>query len=319
YFDFLQLQLTGREQFFLFLAFALAFAVKVPMFPFHTWLPDAHVEAPTAGSVILAGVLLKMGTYGFVRFSLPILPDATRELLPWMAALSIIGIIYGALVAMAQKDMKKLVAYSSVSHLGFVMLGLFALNGPGINGSILQMINHGLSTGALFLLVGIIYERRHTRMIAEYGGLSAVMPLYATIFLIITMSSIGLPTLNGFVGEFTILVGAFNRTWWWALLAALGIVLGAAYMLWMYQRVFFGPLTNPENQGLKDLNRREILYLAPLVILCFWIGLYPRPFFRVLDRPVREIVARFDPGSATAVADTEPARPVRAVAGGAGE
>jgi NADH-quinone oxidoreductase subunit M len=309
-------------QFWIFLAFFVGFAIKVPMFPFHTWLPDAHVEAPTAGSVILAGVLLKMGTYGFVRFSLPILPDATRQLLPWMAALSIIGIIYGALVAMAQKDMKKLVAYSSVSHLGFVMLGLFALNGPGINGSILQMINHGLSTGALFLLVGIIYERRHTRMIAEYGGLSAVMPLYATIFLIITMSSIGLPTLNGFVGEFTILVGAFNRTWWWALLAAIGIVLGAAYMLWMYQRVFFGPLTNPENQGLKDLNRREILYLAPLVLLCFWIGLYPRPFFRVLDRPVRDIVARFDPGSATAVAATEPdaaARPVRAVAGGAGE
>jgi NADH-quinone oxidoreductase subunit M len=293
-------------QIWIFLAFFVGFAIKVPMFPFHTWLPDAHVEAPTAGSVILAGVLLKMGTYGFIRFSLPILPDATRELLPWMAGLSIIGIIYGALVAMAQKDMKKLVAYSSVSHLGFVMLGLFALNGPGINGAVLQMINHGLSTGALFLLVGVIYERRHTRLIAEYGGLSAVMPLYATVFLIITMSSIGLPTLNGFVGEFTILVGAFNRVWWWALLAALGIVLGAAYMLWMYQRVFFGPLTNPENKGLKDLTRRELVYLMPLVILCFVIGLWPGPFFAVIDKPVHYVVAKVDPslGTGTALAAT---------------
>jgi NADH-quinone oxidoreductase subunit M len=286
------------------------------MFPFHTWLPDAHVEAPTAGSVILAGVLLKMGTYGFVRFSLPILPDATVRLLPWMAALSLIGIIYGALVAMAQKDMKKLVAYSSVSHLGFVMLGLFALNGPGLNGSILQMINHGLSTGALFLLVGVIYERRHTRLISEYGGLSAVMPLYATIFLIITMSSIGLPTLNGFVGEFTILVGAFQRVWWWGLLAAIGIVLGAAYMLWMFQRVFFGPLTNPENKGLKDLTGREILYLAPLVVLCFWIGLYPKPFFRVLEQPVRYVVEKVDPTYATAVAASASSAPATTAAAG---
>src|SRR5689334_5829792 len=261
-------QIPPELQLWIFLAVFVGFAIKVPMFPFHTWLPDAHVEAPTAGSVILAGVLLKMGTYGFVRFSLPILPDATRRCLPWVAALSIVGIIYGALVAMAQKDMKKLVAYSSISHLGFVMLGLFALNGPGLNGGVLQMINHGLSTGALFLLVGVIYERRHTRMIAEYGGLSAVMPLYATIFLIITMSSIGLPALNGFVGEFTILVGAFNQTWWWALLAALGIVLGAAYMLWLFQRVFFGPLTNSENRNLQDLNKRELAYLLPLVLLC---------------------------------------------------
>jgi NADH-quinone oxidoreductase subunit M len=279
-------------QFWVFLAFFVGFAIKVPMFPFHTWLPDAHVEAPTAGSVILAGVLLKMGTYGFVRFSLPILPDATWRLLPWMVALSIIGIIYGALVAMAQKDMKKLVAYSSVSHLGFVMLGLFALNGPGLNGSVLQMINHGLSTGALFLLVGIIYERRHTRMIAEYGGISAQMPVYATIFLIITMSSIGLPTLNGFVGEFTILVGAFNRNWWWAVAGAIGIVLGAAYMLWMYQRVFFGPLTNPKNEKLQDLNSREVICLVPVVLLCFWIGLYPRPFFRVLEKPIEYVVQK---------------------------
>jgi NADH-quinone oxidoreductase subunit M len=281
-------------QFWIFLAFFVGFAIKVPMFPFHTWLPDAHVEAPTAGSVILAGVLLKMGTYGFVRFSLPILPQATIELLPWMAGLSIIGIVYGALVAMAQKDMKKLVAYSSVSHLGFVMLGMFALNPPGLNGSILQMINHGLSTGALFLLVGIIYERRHTRMIAEYGGISKQMPVYATYFLIITMSSIGLPALNGFIGEFTILVGAFARNWVWATFGALGIVLGAAYMLWMYQRVFFGPLDNPENAKLQDLDRREIGYLLPIVVLCFWIGLYPAPFFRILERPVNYVVARVD-------------------------
>jgi NADH-quinone oxidoreductase subunit M len=289
-------------QLWIFWAFFIGFAIKVPMFPFHTWLPDAHVEAPTAGSVILAGVLLKMGTYGFVRFSLPILPDATMELLPWMAAISIIGILYGALVAMAQKDIKKLVAYSSVSHLGFVMLGLFALNGPGIAGAVLQMINHGLSTGALFLLVGIIYERRHTRLIAEYGGLSAVMPRYATIFLIITMSSIGLPALNGFVGEFTILVGAFDRNWLWALAGAIGIVLGAAYMLWMYQRVFFGPLTNPENRNLPDLDKRELAYLVPIVLLCFWIGLYPKPFFDVLEKPVKQVVRAVDPAYRTEVA-----------------
>jgi len=295
-------QIPPDLQLWIFLAFFVGFAIKVPMFPFHTWLPDAHVEAPTAGSVILAGVLLKMGTYGFVRFSLPILPDATRRCLPWVAGLAIVGILYGALVAMAQKDMKKLVAYSSISHLGFVMLGLFALNGPGLNGGVLQMINHGLSTGALFLLVGVIYERRHTRMIAEYGGLSAVMPLYATIFLIITMSSIGLPALNGFIGEFTILIGAFNRTWWWALLGALGIVLGAAYMLWMFQRVFFGPLTHEENRGLKDLNGRELAYLLPLVVLCFWIGLYPRPFFRVLEKPVDYVVAKVDASYGAALA-----------------
>ncbi|MCZ6506685.1 MAG: NADH-quinone oxidoreductase subunit M [Acidobacteria bacterium] len=281
-------------QWWIFLAFFVGFAIKVPMFPFHTWLPDAHVEAPTAASVILAGVLLKIGTYGFVRFSLPILPEGTRALLPWMVGLSLVGIIYGALVAMAQKDMKKLVAYSSVSHLGFVMLGVFALNTSGLNGGILQMINHGLSTGALFLLVGVLYERRHTRMIADYGGLSSKMPLFATIFLIMTLSSIGLPTLNGFVGEFTILVGAFNRVWWWALVGAVGIVLGAAYMLWMFQRVFFGPITNPENENLADLNKRELLYLMPIVILCFWIGLYPKPFFAVLEKPVDYIVRKVD-------------------------
>src|SRR5436305_1613486 len=229
-----------------------------------------------------------------------------------VSVLSLIGTISGALVAIAQKDMKKLVAYSSLSHLGFVMLAMFALHGPGLNGSVLQMINHGLSTGALFLLVGVIYERRHTRLIAEYGGLSQVMPGYAVVFLIITMSSIGLPTLNAVVGEFTILVGAFNRVWWWGLIAALGIVLGAAYMLWMYQRVFFGPLTNPDNRGLQDLNRREILYLAPLILLCFWIGLYPKPFLAVLEKPVNYVVAKVDPHYATA-------SPVPVAAAAAGE
>ncbi len=279
-------------QFWIFLAFFVGFAIKVPMWPFHTWLPDAHVEAPTAGSVILAGVLLKMGTYGFVRFSLPLLPDATMKAVAWVGPLAIIAIIYGALVAMAQKDMKKLVAYSSVSHMGFVMLGMFALNAPGLRGAILQMINHGVSTGALFLLVGIVYERRHNRLIAEYGGIAKVMPLYAMFFMVMTMSSIGLPTLNGFIGEFTILIGAFNHSWVWALFAATGIVLGAAYMLWMYQRVFFGELTNEKNKDLKDLNRREQWTLIPLIILAFWIGLYPKPFFRIMEPTVTRVLER---------------------------
>ena len=285
-------QVPGGLQFWVFLAFFVGFAIKVPMFPFHTWLPDAHVEAPTAGSVILAGVLLKMGTYGFVRFSLPLLPDATLEAVGWVGWLSLIAIIYGALVAMAQKDMKKLVAYSSVSHMGFVMIGMFALNQAGLRGSILQMLNHGISTGALFLLVGMVYERRHNRLISEYGGLAKVMPVYATFFMIITMSSIGLPTLNGFIGEFTILIGAFQHQWWWAVLAATGIVLGAGYMLWMYQRVFFGELSNEKNKTLTDLNLREQWTIIPLIVLAFWIGLYPKPFFRIMEPTVDRVLER---------------------------
>jgi NADH-quinone oxidoreductase subunit M len=284
--------MPGGLQFWVFLAFFVGFAIKVPMFPFHTWLPDAHVEAPTAGSVILAGVLLKMGTYGFVRLSLPLLPDATVKAVGWVGLLSIIAIIYGALVSMAQKDMKKLVAYSSVSHMGFITLGMFALNAPGLRGAILQMINHGISTGALFLLVGIVYERRHNRMISEYGGIAKVMPLYATFFMIIALSSLGLPTLNGFIGEFTILIGVFHHSWVWALFAATGIVLGAAYLLWMYQRVFFGEITNDKNKGLTDLNLREQWTLIPLIVMAFWIGLYPKPFFRLMEPTVDRVLQR---------------------------
>jgi NADH-quinone oxidoreductase subunit M len=273
-------------QFWIFLGFFFGFAIKVPMFPFHTWLPDAHVEAPTAGSIILAAVLLKMGTYGFVRFALPILPDATKQLLVPIVILALIGIIYGALVSLVQKDMKKLVAYSSVSHLGFVMLGMFALNPAGLQGSVIQMINHGISTGALFLLVGMIYERRHTRMIAEYGGLAKQMPKYAAFFLIAALSSMGLPALNGFIGEFTILLGAANSVQFgtiaYAVVAAIGIVLGAAYLLWLYQRVFWGPLDNPANATLTDMNRREFGLMFALVLLMIWLGVYPKPLFEAI-------------------------------------
>ena len=284
-------------QVWVFVAFAIGFAIKVPMFPFHTWLPDAHVEAPTAGSVILAGVLLKMGTYGFVRFSLPLLPQASANptVVKWMVGLSIVAIIYGALVSLMQRDMKKLIAYSSVSHLGFCTLGIFALNPHGLQGSVIQQINHGISTGALFLIVGLIYERRHTREIKELGGLSSVMPVYATLFMIVMLSSIGLPLLNGFIGEFTILQGAYEANWHWAAWAVAGIVLGAAYMLWLYQRTMFGPCENPKNQILKDLSFREIMTLVPLIIWAFWIGLYPKPFFDVLDKPVNAIVERVNP------------------------
>ena len=282
-------------QVWIFAGFFFGFAIKVPMFPFHTWLPDAHTEAPTAGSIILAAVLLKMGTYGFVRIALPILPQATIKWLPFIIGLSIVGIIYGALVTLVQKDMKKLIAYSSVSHLGFVMLGMFALNPMGLKGSVIQMINHGISTGALFLLVGIIHERRHSRMIADYGGLAKQMPMYATLFLIAALSSMGLPALNGFIGEFTILLGAANRNIWWAVSAAIGIVLGAAYLLWLYQRVFWGPLDNPANKNVRDLNRRELGLLVALVAVMVWIGIYPKPIFDMIDKPVEYVVQKVDP------------------------
>ena len=285
------LDLPVDLQWWVFLALFLGFAVKVPMFPFHTWLPDAHTDAPTAGSVILAAVLLKMGTYGFIRFSLPILPEATATFVPMVVTLSIIGIIYGALVALAQRDWKRLVAYSSVSHMGLVMLGMFALTRVGITGSIVQQLNHGISTGALFLIVGIVYERRHTREIAEYGGLSKVMPVYAVIFLIMTLSSIGLPTLNGFIGEILILQGVFVGNKMWAAVAATGIVLGAAYMLWLYQRTMFGNIENPKNKSLPDLNAREVATFVPLIVLAFWIGLYPAPFLNRLESSVTYVMS----------------------------
>ena len=294
-FDVTQLQQFGFDptlQWWVFLAFFLGFAIKVPMFPFHTWLPDAHTDAPTAGSVILAAILLKMGTYGFIRFSLPILPEASREFVPMMALLSFIAIVYGALVAMAQQDWKRLVAYSSVSHMGMVTLGMFALNPVGVTGSIVQQLNHGISTGALFLIVGIVYERRHTRLISEYGGLSKVMPVYAAVFMIMTLSSIGLPALNGFIGELLILQGVFVFSTLWAAVAASGIVLGAAYMLWLYQRTMFGKLENPKNEKLADLSLREFATFAPLLILAVWIGLYPAPFLNRLTSSVDRVMAR---------------------------
>src|SRR5438093_4308192 len=283
---------AANLQWWVFLAFFLGFAIKVPMFPFHTWLPDAHTDAPTAGSVILAAVLLKMGTYGFLRFSLPILPEASRQFVPMMVLLSIIGIVYGALVALAQKDWKRLVAYSSVSHMAMVMLGMFALNPVGITGSIIQQLNHGISTGALFLLVGIVYELRHTRDISEYGGLSKVMPVFAAVFLIMTMSSIGLPTLNGFIGEFLILQGVFVASKVWAAFAASGVVLGAAYMLYLYQRTMFGKIENPKNERLLDLSHREFATFAPLIVLAVWIGLYPAPFLTRLNTSVLHVMER---------------------------
>jgi len=301
-------------QWWVFLAFFLGFAIKVPMFPFHTWLPDAHTDAPTAGSVILAAVLLKMGTYGFLRFSLPILPDASRHFVPMMVLLSIIGIVYGALVALAQKDWKRLVAYSSVSHMAVVMLGMFALNPVGITGSIVQQLNHGISTGALFLLVGVVYERRHTREISEYGGLSKVMPVYAAVFLVMTMSSIGLPTLNGFIGEFLILQGVFVVSKVWAAFAASGVVLGAAYMLYLYQRTMFGKIENPKNERLLDMGQREFATFAPLLILAVWMGIYPAPFLRRLEKSVQHIVERVSPQYAQAyLANCDPTpKPVTA-------
>ncbi|MBI4365121.1 MAG: NADH-quinone oxidoreductase subunit M [Candidatus Latescibacteria bacterium] len=294
-FDLLELYdtpLMRGAQLWLFGAFAIAFAIKVPMFPFHTWLPDAHAEAPTAGSVILAGVLLKMGVYGFVRFAMPLFPEAAFAYTPWIIGLSLIGIVYGALVAMVQQDVKKLVAYSSVSHLGFVMLGLFVWNTQGIQGGILQSINHGLSTGALFLAVGILYERRHTREIGEFGGLSETLPWFAALFLIVCLSSIGLPGLNGFIGEFLVLLGAFRASPVVSAVAATGVILAAVYLLWMFQRVMFGPVTNEKNRGLKDLTRREFWTLAPVIFFIIWIGVYPNTFLRKLDTSVAELMDR---------------------------
>jgi len=288
-------RIPAGAQFWLFLAFAAAFAIKVPMWPLHSWLPDAHVEAPTAGSVILAGVLLKMGTYGFLRFNIPLFPQASLQLAPWIGVLAVIGILYGAAVSYPQRDVKKLVAYSSVSHLGFVMLGLFALNSQGIQGGVLQMVNHGLSTGALFLIVGMIYERRHTRELDAFGGLWKIMPVYAALTLIVALSSMGLPGLNGFVGEFTILLGAFGSSAlgspWFAGLAVLGVILAAIYILYMFQKMFLGPVRHEVNAGLKDLHWREVVTLAPLILLIFWIGLYPKPFFNLMAASADQIAA----------------------------
>lgn len=299
-FDIFALLTTSLDpaiQWWVFWAFFVGFAVKVPMFPLHTWLPDAHTEAPTAGSVILASVLLKMGTYGFLRFSLPLLPDAAKDpkIVQIMAVLSIIAIVYGALVCLMQKDWKKMIAYSSVSHLGFCTLGIFALNPAGIAGSILQQINHGISTGMLFLIVGIVYERRHTREIAEYSGLLRVMPLFTIIFLIAALSSMGMPPLNGFIGEITILQGAYQASINWAFWVVVGIALGAAYLIWLFQRTMLGEV-GEKNARLTDLSPREIAVFAPLLVWAFWIGVYPKPYFQLIERPVAQIVERVRPG-----------------------
>jgi NADH-quinone oxidoreductase subunit M len=291
----LSANLPAQVQAWAFWALFLGFAIKVPMFPFHTWLPDAHVEAPTAGSVILAGVLLKMGTYGFLRFSLPMLPDASLAAAPYVAGLAVVGIIYGALVAWMQTDIKKLVAYSSVSHLGFVMLGIFSFTSQGLAGGVAQMVNHGLSTGALFLLVGVLYERRHTREIAQFGGLAGVMPLFTAVFGIITFSSIGLPGLNGFVGEFLVLLGAFSAGMWTlGALAATGVVLGAVYMLTMFRDVMLGEVRVAENRALPDLSRRELLFLLPIVLLVIALGIFPQPMLEAVKPPLARITARLE-------------------------
>jgi NADH-quinone oxidoreductase subunit M len=288
-----ELSLSTNTARWLFLAFGIAFAIKVPMWPLHSWLPDAHVQAPTAGSVILAGVLLKMGTYGFVRFNLPLFPEASKTFAPYVAVLAVIGIIYGAWVSYGQKDVKKLVAYSSISHLGFVMLGIFALNPAGIQGGILQMVNHGISTGGLFLLVGVLYERRHTKLMSAFGGIWRAMPLYSGIALVIVLSSMGLPGLNGFVGEFTILLGSAGSSvlsWWFTFFAAIGIILAAVYMLYMFNTVFMGALDKEENKRLPDLNWQELWSLVPILVMVFVIGLQAGYFFKFMDGSVKELV-----------------------------
>lgn len=291
------LSLPLKAQFWLFWAFFAAFAVKVPMFPVHTWLPDAHTEAPTAGSVILAGVLIKMGAYGFLRFSLPMLPDATVALTPTMMTLSVIAIIYGGVVCLAQTDLKRLIAYSSVSHMGFVTLGIFALNTQGLEGGILQMINHGIITGGMFLAIGMIYDQTHTRKIIDYGGAASVVPIYAGFFLIFTLASIGLPSMNGFVGEFLIILGGFKAKKVMGVLAATGIIIGAGYMLWLYQRVFFME-TKSKMEGLKDLNMREFITLLPMIILIFWIGLYPNALLSFMHASVEKLLGRLSVAAA---------------------
>jgi NADH-quinone oxidoreductase subunit M len=295
------MQVPGNLQGWFFLAFALAFAIKVPLFPFHTWLPDAHVEAPTAGSVILAGVLLKMGTYGLIRFAFPLFPDAARYFAPGLAILAVVGIVYGALVAMVQPDMKKLVAYSSVSHLGFVVLGICAMNTQGVQGAVYQMLNHGVSTGGLFLIVGMLSDRRHTRLIADYGGLKKVTPHLVAAFLIITLASIGLPGLNGFVGEFLILLGAFRSNPQLTGVAASGVVLSAAYMLWMFQRVNYGPVSNEKNAALADLRPREWLIIAPIVAMTILMGVLPNLFLRPIEPSVDRLLNRYHRGVRTEI------------------
>jgi NADH-quinone oxidoreductase subunit M len=301
--DLMKLRLVGPAipmtvQFWLFLAFALSFCIKVPLFPFHTWLPDAHVQAPTAGSVVLAAILLKMGTYGLIRFNLELFPQTSAELSGAISILAVIGIIYGALVAMVQTDVKKLVAYSSVSHMGFVVLGIFSLTVIGVQGAVIQMVNHGLSTGALFLCVGVLYERRHTREISAYGGVTTVMPRFAVLFTLAMLASVGLPGLNGFVGEFLTLLGAYQSTFlnnvWFAVISATGVIFAAVYLLWMFQRVMFGKNENPENHHLRDLSRMEYWQLVPLTILMIWIGVAPRTFMNYAESSVRHVVQQVE-------------------------
>jgi NADH-quinone oxidoreductase subunit M len=288
--DLYTLNLSWHSEMWLFLAFAVAFAIKVPLFPFHTWLPDAHVEAPTAGSVILAGVLLKMGTYGLLRFAFPLFPAAATFFAPWIAILAVIGIVYGALVAMVQPDMKKLVAYSSVSHLGVVVLGLCAINVNGVQGAVYQMLNHGVSTGGLFMVVGMLSDRRHTRLISEYGGIKAVAPRLVAAFLLITLASIGMPGMNGFIGEFLILMGAFKQWPWVTAAAATGVILSAVYMLWMFQRVNYGEVTNEKNRALPDLTGREWAMMIPTVAMCIFMGVAPAIFLRPMERSVAHVI-----------------------------